>query len=199
MPTNPGSMNPQVDCLHHTLQYRRYLRDPRLVFWASLFLQALGSNGTENECYILHSWKVEKTEFVDKWDVVDFVHPTIAENHGKYEQANKPFSALSQASLVRQTLFHAFSKPCSWTLHTHFVHKMLHFLKNTGLKKPKAALLIVLLLSCLAGKRALCIVRSDWTSAGICPAFIEKRLASSTGIITAFEKCTHQSVSFYIF
>ena len=103
-------------------------------FFASLFLQALGSNGTEKECYILHSWKVEKTEFVDKWDVVDFVHPTIAENHGKYEQANKPFSALSQASLVRQTLFHAFSKPSSWTLQTHFVHKMLHFLKNTGLK-----------------------------------------------------------------
>ena len=78
--------------------------------------------------------KMEKTEFVDKLDLVDFVHPTSAENHGNYEQANKPFSALSQASLVRQMLFHAFSKPSSRTSETHFVHKMLHFLKNTGLK-----------------------------------------------------------------
>ena len=29
-------------------------------------------------------------------DLVDFVHPTSAENHGNYGQANKPFSALSQ-------------------------------------------------------------------------------------------------------
>ena len=102
--------------------------------FASLFLLALSSNGTEKECSILHSWKLEKTEFVDKWDLVDFVHPSSAEKHGYYEQANKPFSALSQASLVRQTLFHAFSKPSSWTLQTHLVHKMLHFPENTGLK-----------------------------------------------------------------
>ena len=67
-------------------------------------------------------------------DLEDFVHPTSAENHGNYEQAKEPFSALSQVSLVGQTLFHAFSKPSSRTLQTHFVHKMQHYLKSTGLK-----------------------------------------------------------------
>ena len=42
-------------------------------------------------------------------------------------------SALSQASLVLQILFQAFSEPSSSTLQTHFGPTMLNFPKNTGL------------------------------------------------------------------
>ena len=114
--------------------------------FSSSFFRALGTYSSKEKCFISYSCGKKKRSFLS--------NKTFFKNWKARQEIESKFLpqiALSQMSLVLQTLYQAFCRPPSSISHIHCALTILHFPTMIGLTKHKAALFMALLFNCRQG------------------------------------------------